>query len=53
MENVVRDKRDKEVQSEFKSRKKQPRIEMMAPMLLQESMIYTPAIFEVFLGEYI
>ena len=51
VEHVVQDKREKEVQSEFESRKKQPRIEMMAPMLLQESMIYTPAIFEVFQGE--
>ena len=51
VEHVVQDKREKEVQSEFESRKKQPRIEMMAPMLLQASMIYTPAIFEVFQGE--
>jgi len=35
MEHVVQDKREKEVQSEFESRKKQPRIGMMAPMLLQ------------------
>ena len=35
VEHVVQDKREKEVQSEFESRKKQPRIGMMAPMLLQ------------------
>ena len=35
MEHVVQDKREKEVQSEFESRKKQPKIGMMAPMLLQ------------------
>ena len=52
VEHVVQDKREKEVQSEFESRNKQPRIEMMAPMLLQASMIYTPAIFEVFQAEY-
>ena len=48
MEHVVQDKREKEVQSEFESRKKQPRIGMMAPMLLQASVIYTHAVFEVF-----
>jgi len=48
VEHVVQDKREKEVQSEFESRKKQPMIGMMAPILLQASVIYTPAVFEVF-----
>ncbi|XP_062185944.1 protein FAR1-RELATED SEQUENCE 5-like [Phragmites australis] len=52
VELVIADKREKELQAEFESRKKQPRIGMMAPMLIQASMIYTPAIFEVFKGEY-
>ena len=52
VEHVVQDKRDKESQAEFESRKKQPRIRMMAPILIQASMIYTPSIFEVFQAEY-
>jgi zinc finger SWIM domain-containing protein 3 len=52
VEHVVQDKRDKELQAEFESRKKQPRIRMMAPILIQASMIYTPPIFEVFQAEY-
>ena len=51
VEHVVQDKRDKELQAELESRKKQ-RIGMMAPILIQASMIYTPSIFEVFQAEY-
>ena len=42
VDHVVQDKREKEIQAEFESIKKQPRIGMSAPMLLQASMIYTP-----------
>ena len=52
MEHVVQDQRDKELQAEFESRKTQPRIRMMARILIQASMIYTPPIFEVFQAEY-
>jgi zinc finger SWIM domain-containing protein 3 len=52
VELVVQEKRDKELPVEFESRKKQPMIRMMAPILIQTSMIYTPPIFEVFQAEY-
>ena len=52
VEAVVQIKREKEVQSELESRKKEPRIGMNAPILIQASKVYTPAIFEVFLTEY-
>jgi hypothetical protein len=52
VEHVVEDKRERELQAEFESRKKQPRIFMMASILVQTSKIYTPAIFEVFQAEY-
>ena len=48
VEHVVEDKRERELQAEFESRKKQPRILMMAPILVQTSKIYTPTIFEAF-----
>ena len=52
LEHVVQDKSNKELPAEFESRKKQPKIGTMAPMLIQASMIYTPSIFEVFQAEY-
>jgi zinc finger SWIM domain-containing protein 3 len=51
-ERVVADKRKNELVAEFESRKKQPRIKMRTPMLLQASKLYTPIIFEAFQGEY-
>jgi zinc finger SWIM domain-containing protein 3 len=51
-ERVVESKRNKELHSEFESRKKLPRIKMRTPMLLQVSKLYTPVIFEAFQGEY-
>ncbi|PAN28737.2 hypothetical protein PAHAL_5G172900 [Panicum hallii] len=51
-ERVVADKRKKELDAEFESRRKQPRIKMKTPMLLQASKLYTPIIFEAFQGEY-
>jgi len=51
-ERVVEYKRKKELQSEFESRKKLPRIKMRTPMLIQASKLYTPHIFEAFQGEY-
>jgi zinc finger SWIM domain-containing protein 3 len=38
--------------TEFESRRKQPRIKMKTHMLLQASKLYTPIIFETFKGEY-
>jgi len=51
-ERVVEDKRKKELDAEFESRKKIPRIKMRTPMLIQTSNMYTPIIFEAFQGEY-
>ena len=51
-ERVVADKRKKELDAGFESRRKQPRIKMKTPMLLQASKLYTPIIFEAFQGEY-
>jgi zinc finger SWIM domain-containing protein 3 len=52
VEHVVQEKRERELQAEFESRKKQPRIGMMAPILKQASTVYTPALFEVFQAKY-
>jgi hypothetical protein len=51
-ERVVQDKRNNELNAEFESRKKLPRIKMRTPMLIQASKLYTPIIFEAFQGEY-
>ena len=51
-ERVVEDKRKKELDAEFESRKKIPRTKMKTPMLIQTSKLYTPIIFEAFQGEY-
>jgi hypothetical protein len=48
----VQGKRDKELLAEFDSRRKQPRIKVKTPMLLQVSKLYTPIIFETFQSEY-
>jgi zinc finger SWIM domain-containing protein 3 len=52
VEHVVKDKRERELQAEFESIKKQPRILMMTPILIQTSKIYTPVILEAFQAEY-
>jgi hypothetical protein len=52
-ERVVQGKRNNELKSEFESRKKQPRIIMKIPMLLQASKLYTPIIFEAFQSQYV
>jgi zinc finger SWIM domain-containing protein 3 len=51
-ERTVQEKRGKEVDSEFESRKKIPRRQMCTPMLVQASQVYTPVIFEAFQSEY-
>jgi hypothetical protein len=51
-ERVVQEKRDKELNSLFESKKKLPRIKIMTPILLQASKMYTPVIFEAFQAEY-
>jgi zinc finger SWIM domain-containing protein 3 len=53
-ERVVQGKRNNELNSEFDSRKKLPKLFMRRPppMLLQDSKLYTPGIFEAFQGEY-
>lgn len=51
-ERAVQGKRDKELGSEYESKKKMPRIKMKTPMLLQVSQLYTPCIFEAFQSEY-
>ncbi|WVZ83756.1 hypothetical protein U9M48_030861 [Paspalum notatum var. saurae] len=49
---VVQDKRNNELNAEFESRKKLPRIKMRTAMLIQASKLYTPVIFEAFQVEY-
>ncbi|CAO2047242.1 unnamed protein product [Urochloa humidicola] len=51
-ERTVQEKRQKELESEFESRKKLPRRQMHTPMLVQVSQVYTPVIFEAFQSEY-
>ena len=53
-ERVVQGKRNNELDSEFDSRKKLPKMCMKGPppMLIQASKLYTPPIFEAFQGEY-
>ena len=45
-------KRNNELNTEFESRKKLPRLKMRTPMLIQASKLYTPIIFEAFQCEY-
>ena len=52
-EGLVESKRNKELNSEFESRKKLPKIKMRTPMLIQASKPYTPHILEPFQGEYV
>ena len=52
VERVVKGKRDKEVNEEYESRKKLPRVRMRTPMVIQASKVYTPHIFEDFQNEY-
>jgi hypothetical protein len=51
-ERVVASKRAKELDVEYNSRKKLPRIQMKTPMLIQASNMYTACIFEAFQVEY-
>jgi len=51
-ERVVEYKRNNELQAEFESRKKLPRLKMRTHMLIQASKLYTPIIFEAFQCEY-
>jgi hypothetical protein len=51
-ERVVQEKRDKELNSLFESKKKLPRIKIRTPILVQASKLYTPIIFEAFQAEY-
>jgi zinc finger SWIM domain-containing protein 3 len=53
-ERVVQGKRNNELDAEFNSRKKLPKIYMKRPppLLVQASKLYTPPIFEAFQGEY-
>jgi zinc finger SWIM domain-containing protein 3 len=44
-ERIVQEKRRREVESEFESRKKLPRRQMSTLMLVQASEVYTPIIF--------
>ena len=51
-ERVVEFKRNKELEAEFESRKKIPRLKMKTPMLIQASKLYRPKFFEAFQCEY-
>jgi zinc finger SWIM domain-containing protein 3 len=51
-ERTVQEKRGKELESEFESRKKLPIRQMCTPMLVQASQVYTPIISEAFQSEY-
>ncbi|XP_051184174.1 protein FAR1-RELATED SEQUENCE 5 isoform X3 [Lolium perenne] len=53
-ERMVQGKRNTELNSEFESRKKLPKLCMRRPppMLVQASKLYTPGIFDAFQGEY-
>ena len=50
-ERSVQEKRDKELESEFDARRKQPRRLMSTPILVQASEVYTPVIFKAFQSE--
>jgi hypothetical protein len=52
LERVVQEKRNIELNVEYESRKKLPRIKMRVPILLQTSKIYTPSVFEQFQNEF-
>ena len=51
-ERAVLGKRNKELNEEFEARKKEPKIRMKTPMLLQAGKFYTAPIFEAFQAEY-
>ncbi|KAK9756094.1 hypothetical protein RND81_01G072800 [Saponaria officinalis] len=52
-ERVLRQKRQKELISEFESREKLPRLKLRrTPLLRQASQVYTPKVFEAFQDEY-
>ncbi|KAM0855342.1 hypothetical protein ACQ4PT_049835 [Festuca glaucescens] len=52
LERAIQGKRDNELNSEYESRKKLPRLKVRTPKLLQASKVYTPNIFESFQNEY-
>ncbi|XP_048503032.2 protein FAR1-RELATED SEQUENCE 5-like [Beta vulgaris subsp. vulgaris] len=52
-ERVLRQKRQKEINSEFDAREKLPRITMQRTLLLRQAReVYTPKVFEAFQDEY-
>jgi zinc finger SWIM domain-containing protein 3 len=48
LERVVQGKRDNELNEEYESRKKLPRVRIRTPAIIQASKVYTPCIFEDF-----
>jgi zinc finger SWIM domain-containing protein 3 len=51
-ERVVKQKRDKELEAEYNSRQKLPRLNLKnSPMLNQVAKVYTPKVFELFQNE--
>jgi zinc finger SWIM domain-containing protein 3 len=52
LERVVQGKRDNELNEEYESRKKLPRVRIRTPAIIQASKVYTPRIFEDFQNEY-
>jgi zinc finger SWIM domain-containing protein 3 len=52
LERVVQGKRDNELNEEYESRKKLPRVRIRTPAIIQASKVYTPCIFEDFQNEY-
>ncbi|KAM0873937.1 hypothetical protein ACQ4PT_037741 [Festuca glaucescens] len=52
LERVVQGKRDNELNEEYESRKKIPRVRIRTPAIIQASKVYTPRIFEDFQNEY-
>ena len=51
-ERVVEYKRNNELNAEFESRKKIPRLKIRTPMLIHASKLYTPTIFKAFQSKY-
>ena len=51
-ERDVEYKRNNELNAEFESRTKLPRLKIRTHMLIQASKLYTPTIFEAFQSEY-
>jgi zinc finger SWIM domain-containing protein 3 len=51
-ERVLIQKREKEIETLYEMRKKQPRLKANIPILQQMSLIYTPKVFEIFQEEW-